>query len=249
MLLLLFIKKSSRCESLPSAVIAGITCFTEGWLATSRSRQEIKKSSILKREKKIQQIRRHVLQKSIYTHREAHRQDSANCFAPIPYSQAVAALRCSSWNKPRTQSFWGWRRSHSSFLCLLRRLCRVSSCLVATRKKKNTKKHRQKHPHTGKELRGVNPPAYIPGDCWHKNTPNAESRKLLFTEEGERENIHSINFSIFEAYSIWNYRLISGQSESTKNTNKLLADTKCQDVVLTGFRWQLCYRFHLVRSF
>ena len=38
------------------------------------------------------------------------------------YSQAVAALRCSSWNKPRTQSFWGWQRSRSSFLSQFRRL-------------------------------------------------------------------------------------------------------------------------------
>lgn len=38
------------------------------------------------------------------------------------YSLVVAALQCSSWNKPRTQSFWGWRIGHSSFLSQFRRL-------------------------------------------------------------------------------------------------------------------------------
>lgn len=63
----------------------------------------------------------------------------------VSYSLAEAALRCSSWNKPRTQSFWGWRRSRSSFLSLLRRLHCPSSCSAATRPT-----------NTSEELRDVN---------------------------------------------------------------------------------------------
>lgn len=51
----------------------------------------------------------------------------------ILYSPAVAALQCSSWNKPRTQSFWGWQRSHSSFLSQCRRLSASVFLFVVTR--------------------------------------------------------------------------------------------------------------------
>lgn len=57
----------------------------------------------------------------------------------ILYSQAVAALQCSSWSKPRTQSFWGWRRSHSSFLSQFRRLS-ASVFLFSVTRATNTRR-------------------------------------------------------------------------------------------------------------
>lgn len=88
------------------------------------------------------------------------------------HSLAAAALRCSSWNKPRTQSFWGWRRSHSSFLSLLRRLHCRSSCSVATRPT-----------NTSEELRDVNRWLIPPGTVDTRIGLPTLGSALLFTKE------------------------------------------------------------------
>lgn len=212
LLWLLFIKKSSSGESLTSAVIVGIYCSGQGRLATSRSRKDLEKYfEESEREKKKKKSDR-VFHKNLFTHTDTHAR-FRRVFCAVLYSQAVAALRCSSWNKPRTQSCWGWRRSRSSFLCLLTRLRCLSSCSAATRT--TTKKA---PPKKDKELRGVDLPAYTPGDCWHKKPPNAgaerscvQKRREGGGEEGwERTHIH---------FSIWHeIDPFSAQCESTENT-------------------------------
>lgn len=109
-------------------------------------------------------------------------QDFADCFTPIPYSQAAAALRCSSWNKPRTQSFWGWRRSRSSFLCLLRRL--LPSVFLFGGDQNKKKKHTHRQGTERSQPAGLNPRGLL--------TQEASQRwgsALLFTEEeGDKKN-------------------------------------------------------------
>lgn len=61
----------------------------------------------------------------------------------ISDSPAVAARQCSSWSKPRTQSFWGRQRSRSSFLSQLRRLTEPVFLFVVTRTTNAGEKHNQ----------------------------------------------------------------------------------------------------------
>lgn len=62
----------------------------------------------------------------------------------ISDSPAVAARQCSSWSKPRTQSFWGRQRSRSSFLSQLRRLTEPVFLFVVTRTTNAGEKHKDR---------------------------------------------------------------------------------------------------------
>lgn len=113
----------------------------------------------------------------------------------MSYSLAVAALRCSSWNKPRTQSFWGWRRSHSSFLSPLRRLHCPSSCSAATRPT-----------NTSEELRDVNRWLIPPGTVGTRTVLPALGSALLFTKERWKKS--SVFTECWYKMSNWSLRLI-----------------------------------------
>lgn len=117
----------------------------------------------------------------------------------MSYSLAVAALRCSSWNKPRTQSFWGWRRSHSSFLSLLRRLHCPSSCSAATRLT-----------NTSEEPRDVNRWLIPPGTVDTRIGLPTLSSALLFTKERWKEKEKKISgFFCFRWMLTPNDKLVS----------------------------------------
>lgn len=92
----------------------------------------------------------------------------------ISDSPAVAARQCSSWNKPRTQSFWGRQRSRSSFLSQLRCLTEPVFLFVVTRATNAGEKHN--------DSRGLpDSPKMSAKPCQHTHIFSEQYDKLLMT--------------------------------------------------------------------
>lgn len=100
----------------------------------------------------------------------------------------------------------------------------------------------KKKTHTGKELRGVNPPAETPGDCWHKKPPNAgaarscsqKRRGIKKKNKNKKTQIIIFFLSLMLLYIKQTYFQVNLPRTWT---GCLLTspNTKCQDVALTGF--------------
>lgn len=167
----------------------------------------------------------------------------------VSYSLAVAALRCSSWNKPRTQSFWGWRRSHSSFLSLLRRLHCLSSCSAATRPI-----------NTSEELRDVNRWLIPSGTVGTRPALPVLGSALLFRKERWKKKKKSVFFCfhwillpndklVFEADLSWEDFVLHANQLNTWMSHLLTSlwsvNKWCWHIVISI---TMCHCFYLGRS-